>query len=123
MYPPNTYQHAETLEPVAPHWVRNNSKSTLSVEGVRRPGYLMLNERLQWNFVEQDPQGLRPSATLSPLSLPPRKAKSSKEASKLVGTPLPELTMFRHPLSTWVARKSINEIQLRRPSGLDRFIR
>ena len=57
MYPPDTYQTAETLEPTTPHWVRNNSKVTIAIDGVRRPGYLMLNDRQQWTFVQRDPTG------------------------------------------------------------------
>jgi hypothetical protein len=57
MYPPDTYQYAETLKPTTPHWARNNSKVTIALEGIRRQGYLMLNDRVQWTFVQRNPAG------------------------------------------------------------------
>jgi hypothetical protein len=57
MYPPDALLRCENIDPVTPHWVRNNSKVTISLEGFRRHGYLMLNERIQWTFVQRDPKG------------------------------------------------------------------
>jgi hypothetical protein len=57
MYPPDAELRAETLEPVAPHWCRNNAKVTIALEGIRRQCYLLLNERLQWTVVQRDPHG------------------------------------------------------------------
>jgi hypothetical protein len=58
IYLPDPYEQAETLEePVTPHWVHNNSNVTVALEGTHQQGYLMLNERFEWNFVQRDLQG------------------------------------------------------------------
>jgi hypothetical protein len=57
MYPPDALLRRESLAPITPHWVRNNSKVTIELEGMRRRGYLLLNEQLQWAFTQRDPKG------------------------------------------------------------------
>jgi hypothetical protein len=54
MYPSDALLRCDPLEPITPHWVRDNSKVTIAVDNFRRQGYLILNDRQQWAFLQRD---------------------------------------------------------------------